>query len=117
MRDFRLSRRARAVLFSKCLVNSYCVVEGAVLLPEVEVGRHARLRNVVVDRGCRIPDGLVIGEDAVADAANFFRTEQGVTLVTRGKAGAPGRSTRLRRSRVSRTRCDDESCCILNGSR
>ena len=76
------SRVAKSVLFYRCRVNSYCKVEGAVLLPGVEVGRHARLRKVVVDRGCRIPEGMVIGEDAVADAARFSRTDQGVTLVT-----------------------------------
>jgi glucose-1-phosphate adenylyltransferase len=53
-----------------------------VLLPGVEVKRHARLKNVVVDSGCRIPEGLVIGHDAEADAKNFMRTEQGITLVT-----------------------------------
>jgi glucose-1-phosphate adenylyltransferase len=37
----------------------------------------------VVDRDCVIPDGLVIGEDAVADAARFYRTDSGITLVTR----------------------------------
>jgi glucose-1-phosphate adenylyltransferase len=36
----------------------------------------------VVDRGCRIPEGMVIGEDAQADAERFFRTESGVVLVT-----------------------------------
>ncbi|MBP8296521.1 MAG: glucose-1-phosphate adenylyltransferase, partial [Burkholderiales bacterium] len=63
-------------------INSYSTVEGAVLLPGVEVKRHARLKNVVVDRGCRIPEGLEIGYDAAADARNFVRTEQGITLVT-----------------------------------
>jgi glucose-1-phosphate adenylyltransferase len=38
---------------------------------------------VVVDRRCTLPDGLVIGEDPVADAARFERTENGVVLVTR----------------------------------
>jgi glucose-1-phosphate adenylyltransferase len=41
-----------------------------------------RLRRVVVDRGCTIPDGLVIGEDAQADAARFSRSDSGITLVT-----------------------------------
>ena len=53
------------------------------LLPGVQVGRHARLNRVVVDRDCVIPDHLVIGEDAVADEARFYRTESGITLVTR----------------------------------
>jgi glucose-1-phosphate adenylyltransferase len=37
----------------------------------------------VADRGCQIPDGMVIGEDPAADAARFERTASGVTLVTR----------------------------------
>ena len=76
------SRVANSVLFSRVRVHSYSTVEGAVLLPGVEVKRHARLKNVVVDRGCRIPEGLAIGYDAAADARNFVRTEQGITLVT-----------------------------------
>ena len=76
------SRVANSVLFSRVRVNSYCAVEGAVLLPGVEVMRHARLKNVVVDRGCRIPEGLEVGHDAEADEKRFVRTGQGITLVT-----------------------------------
>ena len=76
------SRVANSVLFSRVRINSYCAVDGAVLLPGVEVKRRARLTNVVVDRGCVIPEGTVIGEDAEQDAINFVRTDNGVTLVT-----------------------------------
>ena len=72
----------RSVLFHSVRVHSYAEVEWSVLLPAVQVGRHARLRRVVVERGCTIPDGLVIGEDPQMDAARFFRTELGITLVT-----------------------------------
>ena len=77
------SQVERSLLFSKCRVNSYCNLLEAVLLPEVTVGRHARLTRVVVDHGCEIPAGLVIGEDAAEDARRFERTEKGITLVTR----------------------------------
>jgi glucose-1-phosphate adenylyltransferase len=73
----------RSVLYSSVRVHSYSNVSWAVLLPGVQVGRGARLNRVVVDRGCEIPDGMVIGEDAVADSARFYRTEHGITLVTR----------------------------------
>ena len=72
----------RSVLFSSVRVHSYSLVEWSVLLPEVEIGRHVRLNRVVIDRGCRIPDGMVIGHDAEADAKRFFRTDSGITLVT-----------------------------------
>ena len=73
----------RSVLYSSVRVHSYSNVNWSVLLPHVQVGRHVRLNRVVVDRGCEIPDGMVIGEDAQADAARFERTDSGVTLVTR----------------------------------
>ena len=73
----------RSVLFSSVRVHSYSAVNWSVLLPGVQVGRHARLTRVVVDRDCVIPDGMVIGEDAAADAEHFYRTESGITLVTR----------------------------------
>jgi glucose-1-phosphate adenylyltransferase len=73
----------RTVLFSQVRVHSYATVNWSVLLPEVEVGRHARLNRVVVDRGCHIPDDMVIGENAEEDARWFYRTASGITLVTR----------------------------------
>jgi glucose-1-phosphate adenylyltransferase len=73
----------RSVLFSSVRVHSHASVAWAVLLPDVQVGRHARLTRVIIDRGCVIPDGLVIGEDAAEDARRFHRSEQGITLVTR----------------------------------
>ena len=71
-----------SMLFSNCRVHSYTHINGAVLLPEVQVGRNVRLTKVVVDRGCRIPDGLVVGEDPAEDARRFYRSEGGVTLIT-----------------------------------
>jgi glucose-1-phosphate adenylyltransferase len=53
-----------------------------VVLPQVDVGRYARLTNVVVDRGVRIPEGLVVGEDPVEDARRFRRTDKGICLIT-----------------------------------
>jgi glucose-1-phosphate adenylyltransferase len=71
-----------SLLFSKVRVNSYARLEGAVLLPDVQVGRGARLTRVVVDRGVTIPEGMVVGEDPAEDARRFHVSEGGVTLVT-----------------------------------
>ena len=72
----------RSLLFSRVRVNSYASTSEAVLLPEVEVGRYARLSKVVVDRGCQIPEGLVVGEDPALDAMRFYRSEGGVVLIS-----------------------------------
>ncbi|HML10925.1 MAG TPA: glucose-1-phosphate adenylyltransferase [Stellaceae bacterium] len=73
---------SRTLLFSNCRVNSHARTRDAVVLPEVDIGRHARLNRVVIDRGCRIPEGMVIGEDPKIDAQRFHVSESGVTLVT-----------------------------------
>ena len=72
----------RSLLFTSCRVNSYAKVDWSVLLPEVEVGRGARLSRCVIDHGVTIPEGMVIGEDPGEDARRFRRTENGITLVT-----------------------------------
>ena len=78
------ARLRRSLLFTGVHVHSYAAIEGAVVLPDVEVGEHARLSNVIIDRGVRIPERLVIGEDPEFDAKRFRRTDQGVCLITRG---------------------------------
>jgi glucose-1-phosphate adenylyltransferase len=73
----------RSLLFNTVRVHSHSVVSWSVLLPSVQVGRGARITRAVIDRDCVIPDGMVIGEDAELDAKRFYRTESGITLVTR----------------------------------
>jgi glucose-1-phosphate adenylyltransferase len=78
----------RTLLFSSVRVHSHAQVDWSVLLPAVQVGRRVRLNRVVVDRGVELPDGLVVGEDAEADARRFYRTPNGVTLITQSMIDA-----------------------------
>jgi glucose-1-phosphate adenylyltransferase len=71
-----------SVVSSKVRVHSHAHLDEAVVLPEADIGRYARLRKVVVDRGCHIPDELVVGENAEEDARRFHRTASGVTLIS-----------------------------------
>ncbi len=72
----------RSLLFTGVRVNSYSSCEEAVVLPYVDVGRSAQLSKVVIDRGVRIPEGLVVGDDPELDAQRFRRTESGICLIT-----------------------------------
>ncbi len=77
-----------SVLFTNVKTNSYAVLDHAVLLPEVVVHRSARLRQVVVDAGVIIPEGLVVGEDPNDDAKWFRVTDRGTTLITQAMLDA-----------------------------
>jgi glucose-1-phosphate adenylyltransferase len=72
----------RSLLFTGVRVNSFSHIDEAVILPYVDVGRNSRLSRVVVDRGVRIPDGMVVGEDPKLDAQRFRRSPNGICLIT-----------------------------------
>ncbi len=76
------SKVRRSLLFSNVTVHSFCEITDAVILPDVVVSRHCRLRRVLVDKGCHIPEGMVIGENKEEDARRFYVTPGGVVLVT-----------------------------------
>ncbi|MBF0426945.1 MAG: glucose-1-phosphate adenylyltransferase [Magnetococcales bacterium] len=72
----------RSLLFSNVRVNSYGLVEDSVILPGTDIGRHCCLKRVIVAQDCRVPDGLVVGEDPEQDTRRFYRTDTGITLIT-----------------------------------
>jgi glucose-1-phosphate adenylyltransferase len=71
-----------SILFSSVNVHSFSRVEESVVLPEVDIGRNCRINGVILDRGCRLPNGTVIGEDPDDDAERFRVTSNGIILVT-----------------------------------
>ena len=73
----------KSLLFTRVRCHSYSALDHVVALPDTEISRHARLKNVVIDSGVCIPEGLVVGEDAEADARRFRRTDKGVCLITK----------------------------------
>ncbi len=73
----------RSVLFSNVRVNSYSLVEDCVVLPNCDIGRHSTIKRAIIDSNCMVPPGLTVGEDAALDANRFYRSETGITLITR----------------------------------
>ena len=72
----------RSLLFTGVRAHSFAMLDEAVVLPHCHIGRGARLRRVVIDRGVVIPDGLVVGDDPLVDAQRFRRTDKGICLIT-----------------------------------
>ena len=71
-----------SLLFSNVRIDSYCNITDSVLLPNVEVGRNVMLKRAIVDKNCKIPDGLEVGVNLEQDRERFHVSPNGITLVT-----------------------------------
>ncbi|MBI1424055.1 MAG: glucose-1-phosphate adenylyltransferase [Gammaproteobacteria bacterium] len=72
----------RSLLFSSVTVESFADVSGVVALPEASIGEHCKIRNAIIDKGCRIPAGMEIGLDKEKDRKQFYVSPKGIVLVT-----------------------------------
>ena len=73
-----------SVLGRSVRVNSYATVEDSILFDDVVVGRGARIRRCIIDRGVVIPTGLKAGFDADEDRRRGFHvTPEGIVVIVR----------------------------------
>ncbi len=93
------SKVKRSLLFSNVRINSFCHIEESVVLPDVVIGRHCRIRKAIIDKGCKIPEGTVIGENRQEDSQRFYVTDGGITLVTADMLGQDLHYARLLREK------------------
>lgn len=73
---------SHSLLFSNVRVQPHSEVVDSVVLPDVIIGKHCSIKKTILDKGCRIPAGMVIGEDLEEDKKYFYISEEGVVLVT-----------------------------------
>ncbi|NNC35983.1 MAG: glucose-1-phosphate adenylyltransferase [Hyphomonadaceae bacterium] len=76
------ARVDQSLLFTGCYIHSYSSLKRCIVLPYVDVDEVCQLTNVVIDRGVKIPKGLAVGNEPELDAERFYRTKNGVCLIT-----------------------------------
>ena len=74
----------RSVVGPHCRINSYSLVEESILFEGVQIGRHARVRRAILDKGVHIPPGAQVGVDPEEDRRRGFTvTPQGVVVIAK----------------------------------
>jgi glucose-1-phosphate adenylyltransferase len=76
-----------SILGCNVRVNSYAFVEDSILFEGVQIGRRAKVRRAIIDKGVTIPSDVEIGVDPHLDRARGFTvSEGGVTVIAKGDA-------------------------------
>jgi glucose-1-phosphate adenylyltransferase len=74
----------RSIIGPLSKINSYSLVEDSILFENVTIGRHVKIRKVIIDKNVVIPDGSMIGYDLEEDLAKGYTvTESGIVVVSR----------------------------------
>jgi glucose-1-phosphate adenylyltransferase len=75
-------RVSRSVLSPGVRINSYCEIDGCILLSNCTIGRSSRIRRAIIPPNYVVPENSVIGYDLDADRAKGFTvSESGVVAV------------------------------------
>ena len=71
-----------SLLFSNVTIDDYSTIDSSVILPDVTIGKNCRISHAIIDKGCEIPDGTIIGENEEDDKKRFTVSPKGILLVT-----------------------------------
>jgi glucose-1-phosphate adenylyltransferase len=80
----------RTIVGPQARVNSYAQVEDSILFTHVNIGRRAKIRRAIIDKGVSIPEGFRVGFDEEEDLANGFTvSEGGVVVIAKAESIEP----------------------------
>jgi glucose-1-phosphate adenylyltransferase len=69
------SKIRHSLLFSNVRVNSYSTVKDSIVLPNATIGRHCRINKAIIEKGCEVPEGTIIGENRAEDEKNTMSAQ------------------------------------------
>ncbi len=79
----------RSIIFAGVNIRDGCEIKRSLVLPDCQIGKNSRVHNAILDNGCILPPGTIIGENPVDDRERFHVTDNGVIVVNRAMLGQP----------------------------
>jgi glucose-1-phosphate adenylyltransferase len=106
VRDSVLGRAVR--------IHSGAVVEGSVLFDHCDIGRNARIRNAILDKNAKVPEGATIGYDIESDRKQYSITENGIVVVEGERSSVPITILQFDNPKVRRRRKADRADAAID---
>jgi len=78
-------RVQNSVLAQNVRVNSYTEIYDSIIMENMDIGRHCRIKKAIIDKDVTIPPGTTIGYDPEEDARRFVVSPGGVVVVAKGQ--------------------------------
>jgi glucose-1-phosphate adenylyltransferase len=80
----------RTIVGPQARVNSYAQVDDSIIFAQVDIGRHAKIRRAIIDKGVHIPEGVRIGYDEEEDLARGFTvSDNGIVVIAKAESIEP----------------------------
>ncbi len=77
----------QSLLYSNVRVGEGSDLQGVLALPDCQIGTGCRLKRVILDNGCLVPDGTVVGKDSQIDRQRFHVSDDGIVVINRAMLG------------------------------
>ena len=77
-------RVQNSVLSPNVRVNSFSDVRDSILMENVDIGRHCRIRRAIIDKDVMIPPETEIGYNLAEDKKRYHVTASGITVIAKG---------------------------------
>jgi glucose-1-phosphate adenylyltransferase len=74
----------RSILSPGAHIHSYAEVEGSIIMQGSQVGRHAVVRNAILDKNVIVAPNAQIGVDPEADRERFTVSANGIVVIPKG---------------------------------
>ncbi len=77
-------RAENSILSPNVHIHSYAEVTDSIVMEGVSIGRRARIRRTIIDKGIEVPEGMEIGFNLGEDRRRFTVTDSDIVVIPKG---------------------------------
>ncbi|MFQ6617550.1 MAG: glucose-1-phosphate adenylyltransferase [Fidelibacterota bacterium] len=77
------SKVENSILSPNVRIHSFCRISQSIIMEDVEIQRHAKIKRAIIDKHTYISSSTIMGYDLKRDGERFFVTRSGIVVIPR----------------------------------